>query len=86
MILPEKCSSCYILLINQILLYDCFYFLRYGPLCVFVIRFPVCQDINFEIDLVFLNKIFSKQTVIIFKGLSVAKNCLRLESAPLILT
>ena len=105
----KKCFSFYILLIDQISLLDCLYFLRYWSICVlsFIVCFLGCGVTNFEINLIFLlkqlfrmtktlrqkNKYFEnkksfqgeiKSIFIIFKGLSIAKNCLRPENAPLI--
>ena len=77
-----------------------------GNICIAIICFPVCDFVNFEINLIFLIKHFcymtkkSKQELkhlrmkrtfkvklkaffIIFKWLSVAKNCLTPESPPL---
>ena len=69
-----------------------------GNICNAIVCFPVCDDINFEINLIFLIKPilyitrksrqkfsnWSKKTFfIIFKGLLADKYCLRLESAPL---
>ena len=75
-------------------------------MCIAIVRFPVCDIINFEINLIFPIKLFLYMTknsrqqfkylknkknfyseikafFIIFKGLPVATNCLRPESAPL---
>ena len=41
--------SCYLLLTGQILFSNCLYFLRFWPICA-----PVCDHINFEINLTFL--------------------------------
>ena len=44
MIFQEKCFSCYILLTDQISLFDCLYFLRYWAICV--IRLFVNQAVT----------------------------------------
>ena len=67
MIFQEKCLSCYILLTDQILLFDCVYFLRYWSICVlqlFVyqvvtpyilkLTFDVNDEINVSSQAVFL--------------------------------
>ena len=65
-------------------------------MCIAIACQPGCDVINFEINLVFLTKLFyymtkckdknlnilrTKRAFIIFKGSSVSKNCLRPESA-----
>ena len=50
-------------------------------MCIAIACFAVCDVIDLEINLIFLLK--QKAFFIIFKGLSVANNCLRLESVPL---
>ena len=72
-----------------------------GNMCIAIVCFPICDVINFEINLIFVIKPFFcmtktsrqkfkylenkkmkwKEFLIVFKGLSVAKNCLRPESA-----
>ena len=54
----EKCLSCYILLSDQISLSDSFYFLRYWKKCIVIICCPLCDVINFEINLSFHIKLF----------------------------
>ena len=48
----QKCSSCYILLTDQISLPGCLYFLRYWVTCV--LQLFVNQVVNFDINLIFL--------------------------------
>ena len=49
----KKCFSRYISLSN------CLYFLRYwGNICIGIVCFPVCNVINFEINLIFLIRLF----------------------------
>ena len=49
MIFQQKCSSCYILLTDQISLPGCLYFLRYWAMCIAIACYP-----GFEINLIFL--------------------------------
>ena len=54
MIFQENYFSWDILLTDQISQFDCFYFLRYWPICILSLLyyfFPVCDVINFEINL-----------------------------------
>ena len=104
LLFKKKCSSCYILLTDQMPLADCILLLEIlGNICIAMVCFPGCDIINFEINLIFLIKLFfyltkmSRQKFkyleieksfldeifIIFKELSVAKNCLGPDSAPL---
>ena len=39
MVFQEKYFSCYVLLVDQILLLDCLYFLRYWAICVLQLFF-----------------------------------------------
>ena len=92
MIFQEKCFSYYILLIDQISLSDCLYFSKHWPICV-LIWFPnqAVMSQNLKLNLSFLWSRFVtwqksqdktlKALFIIFKGLSVANNYLRPESA-----
>ena len=68
-----------------------------GNICIVIICYPVCDIINLETKLSFLIKLFSGMTkksfetksmklrafFIIFKGLSLAINCLRSDIEPL---
>ena len=40
--------SCYVLITDQILLSDCFYFLRYWAICITIVCLPGCGNINVE--------------------------------------
>ena len=96
----RKYFSCYINLTDQISLFDClfsesfFYIMR-----IVIICFPVYDVINFENNLSFLInqdknlnilrrkgalKVTWETLFIVFKGLSVARICLRPEGKPLI--
>ena len=52
MIFQDKCSSCYIILTDQISLFDCIYFLRYWAMCIAIVCFPGCFVISFKINLI----------------------------------
>ena len=93
MIFQEKCFSCCILLTKQISLSDCLYFWRYWSICVLRLFFnQVLTSKILELTLSLLSirfaiwpksqvkKIKDLEFFIIFKGLSVVKNCLRPES------
>ena len=69
-------------------------------MCIAIVCFPDCDVMNFETNLIFLMTLFEtlnfsrtkralkakqKAFFIMFTELSVAKNCLRQESVPLIL-
>ena len=59
MIFQQKCSSCYILLTDQILLPDCFYFLRYWAICVLQLFVnQVVTSKKIKINLILLIKPF----------------------------
>ena len=83
-IFQEKCFSCYILLSEEIYLSNCLYFFRYWVICVlqlFIFRIVTSTKKSRQKSKCLVEK---QQTFfIIFKELSVAKNCLRPESAPL---
>ena len=68
-------------------------------MCIAIVCYPACDVKNFEINLIFLIKTFQDKNLntlktkrdfkakkvffITFKGLSVVKNCLRIESLSL---
>ena len=63
MIFQKKCFSCYIILTDQILSFDCVYLMRYWTMYVFhLFANQVCDYKNFEINLIFLIKPFLYMT------------------------
>ena len=107
MIFRQNCSSCCVLLTDQVSLSDCLYFLRYWGICVLQLFVNQVVTSKISINVIFLIKLFlcmikkSRQNLnilrtkrafmvkqktfsIIFKVLSVVKNCFRPQSAPLI--
>ena len=99
MTFQKKCSSSYILLIGEFIIWSFLLPLLLeilGNMCIAIVSFPGSDVINFEINHIFLIKPFFymakirtkralkvkwKAFFIIFKGLSVAKNCFRPEKA-----
>ena len=60
----ERYFSPYILSTDHVSLPDCLYFLRYWKInmCIVITCLPVCDCINFEINLSFLIKLFFYMT------------------------
>ena len=60
MIFQQKCSSCYILLTDQISLPGCLYFLLeiLDNMFIAAVCYPGCDVMGFEINLIFLVKPF----------------------------
>ena len=57
-IFEEKYFSCYILLIDQISLSVCLYFVRLGNMSIAIACEPGCDVMNFDVNLIFLIKPF----------------------------
>ena len=88
-----KKKMCYILYWSNFILWLPLLLEISGNICLVFVYYPVCDVVNFEINLSFFVKLFSYMTKkkkksqeafsIILKGLSVAKSCPRPESATL---